>query len=100
MAVNTYMFDFSISPSHFETSQGKQELQNTVERGLKQFLPDLKRVNSTLMDGGVLMLLAGGRGLFATVRGFRQGVLTVNIEYYKSEDEEKLLDFTVSFFRF
>lgn len=96
MAVNTYLLDFTIDQKSFETTESRKLIQETVESGLKEFVPDLKKESVIDLDGGFLMILSGSHGDFVSVRGFRQGIITINIEYFKNDSDEGLLSFEVS----
>lgn len=89
------MLDFSIDTKNLETVESRKSLQDTIENTLKEFVDELKRESVTEFDGGFLMLLLGCQGSFITVRGFRQGIITINIEYYKPDSDEGLLTFEV-----
>lgn len=96
MAVNTYLLDFTIDAKAFETTESRKQIQETVENALKEYVPELKRESVIDLDGGFLQVMTGSHGIFVTVRGFRQGIVTLNIEYYKPDSEEGLLTFEVS----
>lgn len=96
MAVNTYLLDFTIDAKSFETTESRKIIQETVENGLKEYVPELKKESVIDLDGGFLLILTGSHGIFVTVRGFRQGIVTLNIEYFKLDSEEGLLNFEVS----
>jgi hypothetical protein len=42
-----------------------------------------------------IVLLTGDRGTHITLRGFPQGIVTCNTEYYKEDEEKPLLLFEV-----
>lgn len=93
MAVNTYLLDFTIDANALETTESRKQIQETVENALKEYVPELKKESVIDLDGGFLQVLTGSHGIFVTVRGFRQGIVTINIEYYKPDSEEGLLTF-------
>lgn len=97
MAVNTILLDFSIQPSKIEVG-GRENLKETVQKILSKFLPDLKLLNTTEFNsGGFLTLLTATRDCFVTVRAFPQGLVSINIEYYKGDSDEQLLTFEVCY---
>lgn len=90
MAVNTILLDFSVKSSKHLNDQQEELLTKVLEN----YLPQLNKVHKRIMDdGGFIILFTALRGSFITVRGFPQGLLTVNIEYYKNESDEELISF-------
>lgn len=66
-----------------------------MEFALSSYVPGLKLQYQCELDGGFAMFLVGEDGCFATVRAFKQGVLTVNIEYYRNQDSKPVITFEV-----
>jgi spermine synthase len=66
-----------------------------VEAVLANYVPGLKRQQTLSFAGSFIVLLTGDRGTHVTFRGFPQGLLTCNIEYYKEDEEKPLLLFEV-----
>lgn len=94
MAANTILLDFSITPSRIAEPNERKSLQSTAEKVLCTFVPELKQIFSTdFPGGGCLALYSGIRSSFVTFRAFPQGLVTINIEYYKADSEEPLLNF-------
>lgn len=95
MAVHTYLLDFTVEPSSCETIEHRTLIKENVESCLKEYITDLKCDSYKELDGGFLALFFGVNGTFVTVRGLKQGIVTINIEYYKPESEEDMLSFEV-----
>lgn len=92
MAVNTILLDFTVKPSQLPYSQQEDLMTNVLEN----FFPHLTKVHKREMeDGGFLLFFTAIRGSFLSVRSFPQGLITINIEYYKQDSEEEILSFKV-----
>lgn len=59
---------------------------------LKEYIPNLILATELKLEGGSLKLLTGKKGSTVSVRLFDRGLVTVNIEYYKEENEEPLIN--------
>ncbi|CAH1402238.1 unnamed protein product [Nezara viridula] len=90
MAVNTILMDFSVKSSKLQNDQQEELLTKVLEN----YFPQLFKVHSrSIEDGGYIVLFTAHRGSFITARSFPQGLLTINIEYYKNESDEELISF-------
>lgn len=99
MSVQTVLLDFSIDPARLGDESGQKTVFSLLETVLKDYVPGLILVADIKIDGGSLKLLTGKRGTSVTVRLFDRGLVTVNIEYYKEDNEEPLISFKVSSIR-
>lgn len=63
-----------------------------METVLKEYIPNLILATELKLEGGSLKLLTGKKGSTVSVRLFDRGLVTVNIEYYKEENEEPLIN--------
>ncbi|XP_045446054.1 spermine synthase [Melitaea cinxia] len=93
MSVQTVLLDFSIDPARLGDESGQKTVFSLLETVLKDYVPGLILVADIKIDGGSLKLLTGKRGTSVTVRLFDRGLVTVNIEYYKEDNEEPLISF-------
>jgi spermine synthase len=66
-----------------------------MEGVLANYIPGLKRQQTVSFAGSFIVLLTGDRGTHVTLRGFPQGLVTCNIEYFKEDEEKPLLLFEV-----
>jgi spermine synthase len=66
-----------------------------MEAVLSSYVPGLKRQHIFNFAGSFIVLLTGDRGTHVTLRGFPQGLVTCNIEYYKEDEEKPLFLFEV-----
>jgi len=90
MAVNTILLDFSVDPSKIS----KNSLQPTIQEVLSKFIPELKEtLNTSVGGGGWLVVYTATRDTFITVRSFPQGLISINIEYFRNDGDEPLLTF-------
>lgn len=95
MSVKTILLDFSIDPARLSDESGQKAVFTQLETVLKEYVPNLILAADIKIDEGSLKLLTGHRGSSVTVRLFDHGLVTVNIEYYKEENEEPLINFKV-----
>ena len=96
MAVNTFLLDFTVNPNACETVEDRYMIKENVESCLKEYIKDIKCDSFRELDGGFLAIFFGAKGTFITVRGLKEGIVTINIEYYKSETEDDMLTFEVN----
>lgn len=96
MAINTILLDLSVDPLKIVE---KITLQSTLREVLSKFLPELKETHSTdFKNGGFMTTFTAVRDSFVTVRSFPKGLVAINIEYFRDDGEEPLLNFEVSRF--
>lgn len=100
MAVNTLLLDFSVQPSDLKNENDMSTVALKVENVLRDYLTNLKPVDSFAVDGGLFKLYTSDRGVVTSVRVYDSGLVTVNVEYFKGEGQEAILDYKVSFFFF
>ncbi|KAJ9581284.1 hypothetical protein L9F63_023556, partial [Diploptera punctata] len=93
MAVNTILLDFSVTSTRLTNAEESKEVQDDMESVLANFVPGLKRQLVHNCAGSFFVLLTADRGTHITLRGFPQGLVTCNIEYYKEEEEKPILLF-------
>lgn len=99
MSVQTILLDFSMDPARLSDENGQKTVFSQLETVLKEYVPNLLLVADIKVDGGSLKLLTGKRGTTVSIRLFDRGLITVNIEYYKADNEEPLINFKVSSIR-
>lgn len=100
MAVNTLLLDFSVQPTDLKTEQDMSSAATKIETVLRDYLTNLKAVDSLPVDGGLFKLYTSDRGVTTSVRVYSGGLITVNIEYFKGDGQEPVLDYKVSAGRF
>ncbi|KAG7299854.1 hypothetical protein JYU34_016874 [Plutella xylostella] len=93
MSVQTILLDFSVDPARLGDECGQRAVFDQLETVLKDYIPNLVLSADVKIDGGSLKLLVGKKGTSVSTRLFDQGLVTVNIEYYKEENEAPLMDY-------
>lgn len=97
MAVNTLLLDFSVDTAQVKNENNVTILFTKVENILRDYLVNLKPVNSFHVESSSIKVYTSDLGTLTTLRIYNHGLLTINIEYYKSETQEPLISFEVSF---
>lgn len=95
MAVNTILLDFSVDPKLVKDESQLCVVFTNIENILRDFLGNLQVSTSLHVAGGLLKLYTSDFGTVTTVRIFNNGLVTVNIEYYKEEKQEALFSYEV-----
>lgn len=95
MVAHTVLLDFTVSSSMIADIEKRSNLKSTIANVLAEHFTGLKPLTESNIDGSLLVLYTGPRGSLITVRGYTEGLVTLNIEYYKQDDEEALLTFEV-----
>ena len=95
MVAHTVLLDFTVSSSQIMDVEKRTNLKSNITNVLKEHFNGLKHLTESNVDGSLLILFTGPKGSIITVRGYSEGLVTVNIEYYKQDDEEALLNFEV-----
>lgn len=95
MVAHTVLLDFTVSGSMIADVEKRSNLKTAISNVLAEHFTGLKPLTESNIDGSLLILYTGPRGSLITVRGYTEGLITLNIEYYKQDDEEALLNFEV-----
>lgn len=95
MAVNTLLLDFTLDPSQVKNDNQVSTLMSRVEGIVRDFLSNVKPVNSFHLDGSCIKVLTSDHGTMTTLRVYNHGLLTINIEYYRGEGQEPVVSFEV-----
>jgi len=95
MVAHTVLLDFTVSTSVIADMEKRSSLKSTIANVLAEYFTGLKLLIESNIDGNLLILYTGPRGSLITVRGYSEGLITLNIEYYKQDDQEALLTFEV-----
>lgn len=97
MVAHTVLLDFTVSGNVIADVEKRSNLKSRIANVLSEHFVGLKPLTESNIDGSLLVLYTGPRGSLITVRGYSEGLITVNIEYYKRDDEEALLSFEVTY---
>lgn len=98
MVAHTVLLDFTVPSNVIVDVEKRSNLKIAIANVLQEHFASLKPLTESSIDGSFLVLYTGPKGSLITVRGYTEGLITVNIEYYKRDEEEALLDFEVQFF--
>ncbi|KAG5324586.1 SPSY synthase, partial [Acromyrmex heyeri] len=93
MVAHTVLLDFTVSSSVIADMEKRSGLKSAIANVLAEHFTGLKPLTESNIDGSLLILYTGPRGSLITVRGYTEGLITLNIEYYKQDDQEALLTF-------
>lgn len=96
MAAHTLLLDFSVDPTQVKSESQLSLLSTNMENILRDYLSNLKLVTSFNIDGGLFRLYTSDLGAVTSLRIFNNGLITLNVEYYKGDKQEPLLSFEVS----
>lgn len=98
MVAHTVLLDFTVSSNVIVDVEKRSNLKLAIANVLGKHFNGLKPLTESNIDGSLLILYTGPKGSLITVRGYTEGLITLNIEYYKRDDEEALLDYEVKSF--
>ncbi|GJQ75341.1 hypothetical protein Trydic_g23521 [Trypoxylus dichotomus] len=93
MAVNTILLDFSVDPNCVKNDNQLSVISTNVENVLRDYLTNMKLQNNMMLDDSLFKLYTGDLGVICTVRVFNNGLVTINIEYYKGDKQEPMIDY-------
>lgn len=98
MSVNTVLLDFSIEPNQIADDLSRKDVLKKIRDHLSKYFPQLSFIYDMITDDGYLCILKEAAGVIITIRFFHQGLITINVEYYRAENEPSKLSFDVSTF--
>ncbi|CAK1552804.1 unnamed protein product [Leptosia nina] len=93
MSVQTVLLDFSLDAARVADESGQKAVFEQLVTVLKEYLPNLILAAEISIDGGSVKILTAKKGVTASIRLFDRGLVTVNIEYYKEDNEDPLINF-------
>lgn len=96
MAANSVLFDFSIEASRVTDESSRKDIVKVIKENLEKYFSTLKTVYDMLVDDGYLCILSDNSGVIFSLRFFNEGLITINIEYFKKDSEPTKLSFEVS----
>lgn len=96
MAVNTVLLDFSVDKETVADRHKRDLTLMNIEAALNEFIRNIVKAHLVEMPDGFLQILTADRGVSVTVRGFVEGFIAVNIEYFKGEEEPPLFNYELS----
>lgn len=96
MVAHTVLLDFTVPSNVIVDVDKRSSLKTAIANVLGEHFQGLKPLTESSIDGSLLVLYTGPRGSLITLRGYPEGLLTLNIEYYKRDDQEALLNFELA----
>jgi len=93
MAVNTLLLDFSVSSSIVNSLDQRISILREVENIIRDYLPGLTQITELAIDDGYFRVYKCENGAIITSRIYKNGIITINIEYYRGEKEEPMLTY-------
>ncbi|VVC88518.1 spermine synthase [Leptidea sinapis] len=93
MSVQTVLVDFSIDPARLADENGQKTVFDQLETVLKENFSTLIIAADIKVGDGSLKILTGKNGLTVSVRLFDRGLVTVNVEYYKEDNEDPIITY-------
>ncbi|KAK3926767.1 Spermine synthase [Frankliniella fusca] len=96
MTVNTILLDFSVEKDVVADRHKRDLAIMNIESALNEFIHNSAKKDFLEMPGGFLQVLTADRGVFITVRGYVEGLISINIEYFKGDEEPPLFNYELS----
>lgn len=94
MSANSILLDFSLDPARIIDEISRKDIVRVCKEGLEKYLAGLKISYDMLTADGYLCLLnETGTGTIVTIRFFEQGLITINVEYYRKDGDEPKISF-------
>lgn len=94
--MQTVLLDFSVEPSRIGDDGSRKELLKQLQQTLVKHFPEMILIFETTTNDGYLSIYSEQNTVLLNVRLFHQGIITINIEYYKAESDHQRLSFDVS----
>jgi spermine synthase len=95
MAANTVLLDFSIEPTRIGDELSRKDMVKVIKENLEKYFGNLKTIYDMLVDDGYMCILNDATATIFTVRFFNEGLITINIEYWKKEGDTQRISFEV-----
>ncbi|EAA11793.4 spermine synthase isoform X2 [Anopheles merus] len=94
MSANSILLDFSLDPARIIDEVSRKDIVRVCKEGLEKYLAGLKISYDMLTTDGYLCILSEtGTGTIVTIRFFEQGLITINVEYYRKDGDEAKISF-------
>ncbi|XP_058057424.1 spermine synthase isoform X2 [Anopheles bellator] len=94
MSANTILLDFSLDPARINDEESRKDIVKLCKDNLEKYLVGLKLTYDMLTsDGYLCMLNETGSGTIVTIRFFQQGLITINVEYYRKDGDQPIISF-------
>lgn len=99
MAANSVLLDFSIEPTRITDEVSRKDIVKIVKENVEKYFEGLNLVYDMLVEGdGYLCILMSPShpGVIINLRFFNEGLITLNIEYFRKEGDSQKISFEVS----
>lgn len=96
MSAETVLLDLTIDPSRIGDEVAQKDVVKLLEKGLLEYFPQLKLVFETSTFDGHLCIFSHLDSVYVHARFFNNGIVTINIEFFKGDNEQPLVSFDVS----
>ncbi|XP_053672675.1 spermine synthase isoform X1 [Anopheles nili] len=94
MSANSILLDFSLDPARIIDEVSRKDIVRMCKENLEKYLTALKICYDMLTADGYLCILnETGTGTIVTIRFFEQGLITINVEYYRKDGDEPKISF-------
>lgn len=93
MSANSVLMDFSLDPTRINDEVSRKDIVKLCKEHLEKYISGLKITFDMLTEDGYLCILNAPGAIITTIRFFNQGLITVNIEYYRAESEAPKISF-------
>lgn len=95
MSANSVLLDFSLDPTRINDEVSRKDIVKLCKEHLEKYISGLKITYDMLTEDGYLCILNAPGAVITTIRFFNQGLITVNIEYFRAESEAPKITFEV-----
>lgn len=96
MAANTVLMDFSIDPTRIIDDCSRKDLLKVIKENLEKYFGQVKTSYDLHTAESYLAILSDSKNVIISVRFYNQGLITINIEYYKEDKGETKITFEQS----
>lgn len=93
MSANSVLLDFSLDPTRINDEVSRKDIVKLCKEHLEKYISGLKIVYDMLTEDGYLCILNAPGAVITTIRFFNQGLITINIDYYRGECEAPKISF-------
>lgn len=98
MPAHTVLLDFQIDPVRVGDEKARADLFKQIQAVMEKYFDTLKFIYDVQTSDGSLCLCTEKNNTFVTVRFFIQGVITINIEYFKDIPDKAKFSLDVCIF--
>lgn len=95
MTANIVLLDFSIEASRISDEQSRKDIVKSVKENVEKYFENLKIVYDLLVEGDGYLCIFMSQGVIITLRFFNEGLITLNIEYFRKEGAPQKITFEV-----